>query len=44
MVTVAAKSTGLDLRNVITYLITDYPLSVVHSDGTMLKTEKSTLL
>ena len=37
MVIVAAESTGLDLRNVIAYPITDYPLSLAHSDGSMLK-------
>ena len=44
MVIVAAESTGLDLRNIIAYPFTTYPLSLAHSDDSMLKTYKSTLL
>ena len=34
---------ALDLRHVLSYPITEVPLSLAHSDGTLLNTEKATL-
>ena len=39
----AKISDALDLRHVLSYPITEVPLSLAHSDGTLLKTEKATL-
>jgi len=41
---VIANRTNFDLKNVMEYPITKYPLSISHSDGTGLKTDKSKLL
>jgi len=41
---VIANRTNFDLKNVIEYPITKYPLLISHSDGTGLKTDKSKLL
>ena len=40
---VAKTSDALDLRHVLSYPITEVPLSLAHSDGTFLKTDKATL-
>ena len=44
MIVIAAESSILDLQNVLSYPITEYPLSLAHCDGSILKTDKSTLL
>jgi len=44
MIVVVAKNTNLDLRHVLRYPITSYPLSLAHNDGALLKTPKSALL
>jgi len=44
MIVSAADNSSLDLRNILSYPITDYPLSLAHCDGSNLKTDKSTLL
>lgn len=44
MLVVLSKRTTFNLIHVMTFPITEYPLSVTHSEGSGLKTEKSTLL
>lgn len=44
LIVVAAESSILDLQNVLSYPITEYPLSLAHCDGSIMKTDKSTLL
>ena len=41
---VVSEKTTFDLKHVIEYPITPYPLSLAHSDGAHLKTAKSALL
>ena len=41
---VAKTSDTLDLHYVLSYPITEVPLSLAHSDGTLLKTDKATLM
>ena len=44
IIAVAAKSSNnLDLRHLLSFPITEVPLSLSHSDGTPLKTEKAAL-
>ena len=40
---VAKTSDALDLSHVLSYPITEVPLSLAHSDGTLLKTDKAAL-
>ena len=44
MIVVIAHRTSFDLRKVLTYPIINHPLSLTHSDGTLVKTSKSALL
>ena len=44
MIIVVAQKTSFDLRKVLSYPITTYPLSLSHCDGSHVKTEKSVLL
>ena len=44
MVIVASQMTAFDLRNILSYPVTEYPLSLAHSDGSRVKSDKSTLL
>lgn len=44
IIIVLSENTSFDLRHVIKYPITLYPLSLAHADGAHLKTAKSTLL
>ncbi|ESO88713.1 hypothetical protein LOTGIDRAFT_165497 [Lottia gigantea] len=44
MIIVVAEETNFDLKNVLSYPITTYPLSLAHCDGTHVKTNKSVLL
>lgn len=44
MLVVTSEKTKLDLRKIISYPITAYPLSLAHCDGTQVKTDKSALL
>ena len=44
MIVVVSEKTSLDLRKIISYPITTYPLSLAHCDGAHMKTEKSALL
>ena len=44
MIIVVAQQTSFDLRNVLSYPITKYPLSLAHCDGMHTKGGKSTLL
>ena len=44
MIVVVSEKTSLDLRKIISYPITTYPLSLAHCDGAHMKTEKSPLL
>ena len=39
-----AEETGFDLREVLAFPIISYPLSIAHSDGSHVKTEKAALL
>ena len=39
-----SKKTTFSLKNVMMFPIIDYPLSIAHSDGSLLKTEKSKFL
>jgi hypothetical protein len=41
---ILSKKTNFNLRRVMTFPITEYPLSIAHSDGSGLKTDKSKLL
>ena len=41
MIVIVAKRTPFDLRNLLKYPITQFPLSMVHSDGTPMKTPKN---
>ena len=41
---ILSNSTTFNLRHVMTFPITEYPLCITHSDGSGLKTEKSKLL
>ena len=42
---IAAKSChSLDLKHILSFPITDVPLSIAHSDGSLMKTDKSALL
>ena len=40
---IAKNSDALDLHHVLSYVITEVPLSLAHSHGTLLKTDKATL-
>jgi len=44
MLVVIAQKTNFDLKHVLSYPITDVPLSIAQPDGSLLKTEKSKLL
>ena len=44
MMVVAAEKTAFNLKAVLCYPVTSYPLSLAHSDGGNLKTDKSALL
>ncbi|XP_030837116.1 uncharacterized protein LOC105437992 [Strongylocentrotus purpuratus] len=44
MIVVIAQKTSFDLRYVLSYPITTYPLSLAHCDGMYMKTNKSALL
>ena len=44
MIVVVSEKTSLDLRKIISYPITTYPLSLAHCNGAHMKTEKSALL
>lgn len=44
IIVVVSEKTTFDLRHVLEYPITPYPLSLAHSDGAHLKTAKSALL
>jgi hypothetical protein len=44
MIIVVSEKTAFDLRKIISYPITTYPLSLAHCDGSHMKTEKSSLL
>lgn len=37
-------SAAVDLRHILSFPVTEVPLSLAHSDGSTLKTEKSVLL
>ena len=39
---VAKTNDALDLHHVLSYPITEVPLSLAHTDGTLLKTDKAT--
>ena len=39
-----SKATSFDLSHIMTFPITQYPLAIAHSDGLMIKTDKSMLL
>lgn len=39
-----AEETALDLRNVLSFPVISYPLSVAHCDGSRVKTDKAALL
>lgn len=41
---VVAENTNFDLKHVLRYPITPYPLSLAHADGALLKSRKHTLL
>lgn len=41
---IISEKTSFNLRHVMTFPITEYPLSITHADGTGLKTHKSKLL
>ena len=44
MINVVAQKTSFDLRKVLSYPITTYPLYLSHCDGSHVKMEKSVLL
>lgn len=44
MIVAIAKETTLDLKNVLSFPITSYPLSIAHCDGSHVKANKSALL
>lgn len=44
MLVVISQNTNFDLKHVVSYPITDVPLSISQPDGSRLKTNKSTLL
>ena len=44
MIIVVSQNNALDLQNILSYPITAYPLSLAHSDGTLVKTDRSVLL
>ncbi|XP_068213902.1 uncharacterized protein [Palaemon carinicauda] len=44
IIIVVAENTNFDLRHVLRYPITSYPLSLAHADGALLKSRKHTLL
>ena len=44
MLVVISKNTHFDLEHVVSYPITDVPLSIAQPDGSLLKTEKSKLM
>ncbi|XP_014678737.1 PREDICTED: uncharacterized protein LOC106818551, partial [Priapulus caudatus] len=44
MLVVISQKTNFDLKHVVTYPITDVPLSIAQPDGSRLKTDKSKLL
>ena len=44
MLVVAAEGNSLNMRLVMEYPLTEYPLSLAHSDGTIMKSPKSKLL
>ena len=41
---VVSESTNFDLKSVLEFPITDYPLSIAHGDGSIMKTVKANLL
>ena len=44
MIIIVSQNTSFDLRNILSYPITKYPLSLAHCDGTSVKSDKSSLL
>ena len=44
MIVVVAEKTSFDLCHVLSFPITEYPLSLAHCDGTYAKSDKATLL
>lgn len=44
MLVIIAEKTNFDLRHVLTFPVTEFPLSIAHSDGSRITTEKSKLL
>lgn len=44
MIVVVAEKTAFDLRSILSYPITTYPLALAHCDGSHMKTEKAALL
>ncbi|KAJ8046447.1 hypothetical protein HOLleu_05119 [Holothuria leucospilota] len=44
MIIIVSQNTSFDLRKILSYPITEYPLSLANCDGTRVKTNKSTLL
>ena len=43
VVVAAKKSDALDLQHILSFPINEVPLSLAHSDGTSLKTDKAAL-
>ena len=44
LMVVVSESTNFDLKHVLEFPITDYPLSIAHGDGSIMKTVKANLL
>ena len=44
MIMVVSENSTFDLRNILSYPITNYPLSLAHCDGTRVKSDKSSLM
>ena len=44
LMVVVSEITNFDLKHVLEFPITDYPLSIAHGDGAIMKTVKSNLL
>lgn len=44
MIIIVSHNTSFDLRKILSYPITKYPLSLAHCDGTCTKSDKSSLL
>ena len=44
MLVVISQKTNFDLEHVVSYPITDFPLSIAQPDGSLLNTTKSKLL